>query len=295
MDNLTLKQLRYFEAIVAHGHFGRAAEACSVSQPAISVQIRELENSLGQILFERSARQIRLTSFGETFAPLARNILRAVDDLSDLARASGKSLVGKLRLGVIPTIGPYLLPKVLRGLNATFPEADISIRETQTETLIRDVQNGRLDAALVALPISEPTLAETPLFEEPFVLVRRTADRNKPVPTGRTLGQMRLLLLEEGHCFRDQALDFCSAGAARTNENMEASSLSTLVQMVACGLGVTLLPQMAVALETDGVDVSVVTFPRPRPTRKIGLIWRMNSPLSQQLSGVAECIKTAVS
>ena len=203
MDGLTLKQLRYFEAVARHGHFGRAAEASSVSQPAISVQIRELEESLGQVLFERGARQVRLTAFGETFAPRVRHILRAIDDLSDLARTSAERLVGKLRLGVIPTIGPYLLPQVLRGLARDFPEADLSIRETQTDTLIRDVQNGRLDAALLALPISEPGLVETRLFDEDFVLVRERSDADRPVPTGQSLSQMRLLLLEEGHCFRE--------------------------------------------------------------------------------------------
>ena len=294
MDGLTLKQLRYFEAVARHGHFGRAAEASSVSQPAISVQIRELEDSLGQVLFERGARQVRLTAFGETFAPRVRHILRAIDDLSDLARTSAERLVGKLRLGVIPTIGPYLLPQVLRGLARDFPEADLSIRETQTDTLIRDVQNGRLDAALLALPISEPGLVETRLFDEDFVLVRERSDADRPVPTGQSLSQMRLLLLEEGHCFRDQALDLCGPVSARNNDNMEASSLATLVQMVASGMGVTLLPEMAVDLETVGAKVNVARFPTPRPTRTIGLIWRANSPLTSQLGAVAECIEASV-
>ena len=291
MDGLTLKQLRYFEAVARHGHFGRAAEVSSVSQPAISVQIRELEDLLGQTLFDRSARQVRLTAFGETFAPHVRAILRGVDDLSDLARSAAGRLVGKLRLGVIPTIGPYLLPKLLDGLGRAFPDADLSIRETQTEPLIEDVRNGRLDAALLALPISEPGLVETPLFEERFVLVRDTSEAGNPVPTGQSLAQMRLLLLEEGHCFRDQALDFCGPVSARASDRMEASSLATLVQMVASGMGVTLLPEMAVPLETGSANVSVAQFPEPEPTRTIGLIWRANSPLTAQLGGVAACIE----
>ncbi|MEL7256240.1 MAG: LysR substrate-binding domain-containing protein [Pseudomonadota bacterium] len=293
MENFTLKQLRYFEAVALHAHFGRAATACSVSQPAISVQIKELEDALGQPLFERQARSVRLTSFGEVFADRAKDILRAVDDLSDLARSSGEELVGPLRIGIIPTIGPYLLPQVVTDLSAAFPQADLRIRETQTQSLIQDLKNGTLDAALLALPISETELVEMPLFSECFVLVRPKADADKPVPTGQSLAQMRLLLLEEGHCFRDQALDFCRMPLARPSETMDGSSLSTLVQMVATGLGVTLIPEMAVALETSATDVSTAKFPKPEPKRTIGLVWRARSPLEDHLKRVAQRIQIA--
>ena len=293
MENFTLKQLRYFEAVALHAHFGRAAAACSVSQPAISVQIKELEDALGQPLFERQARSVRLTSFGEVFADRAKDILRAVDDLSDLARSSGEDLVGPLRIGIIPTIGPYLLPQIVNDLSDSFPQADLRIRETQTQSLIQDLKNGNLDAALLALPISEPSLIELPLFSERFVLVRPISDAGKPVPTGQSLAQMRLLLLEEGHCFRDQALDFCSMSSARPSKTMDGSSLSTLVQMVATGLGVTLIPEMAVALETGATNVATAQFPQPEPKRTIGLVWRERSPLENHLKRVALRIQMA--
>ncbi|MDW3183429.1 MULTISPECIES: hydrogen peroxide-inducible genes activator [unclassified Roseobacter] len=294
MENFTIKQLRYFEAVALHGHFGRAAEASSISQPAISVQIKELEETLGQLLFERHARHIRLTSFGEEFAQRVRPILRSIDDLSDLARASHDGLVGKLRLGIIPTIGPYLLPRLVADLNGAYPRLDLRIRETQTENLIFDLLGGQLDVALVALPISEPGLTEVPLFDESFVLVRSLSDAEKPVPSGETLSRMRLLLLEEGHCFRDQALAFCGTPSNLPRESMEGSSLSTLVQMVASGLGVTLIPEMAVALETRSADVSVAHFKRPEPTRTIGMVWRKSTPLADQLTDLAGRVKQTV-
>ncbi|WP_300015113.1 hydrogen peroxide-inducible genes activator [uncultured Roseobacter sp.] len=294
MENFTIRQLRYFEAVALHGHFGRAAEACSISQPAISVQIKELEETLGQLLFERHARHIRLTSFGEEFAQRVRPILRSIDDLSDLARASQAGLIGKLRLGIIPTVGPYLLPRLVADLNVAYPRLDLRIRETQTENLIFDLLGGQLDVALVALPISEPGLTEVPLFNESFVLVRSLSDAEKPVPSSETLSKMRLLLLEEGHCFRDQALAFCGTPSNLPRESMEGSSLSTLVQMVASGLGVTLIPEMAVALETRSADVSVAHFKRPEPTRTIGMVWRKSTPLADQLTDLAGRVKQTV-
>jgi LysR family hydrogen peroxide-inducible transcriptional activator len=294
MNNLTIKQLRYFEAVANQQHFGRAAQVCNISQPAISVQIKELEESLGQTLFERRARQVCLTSFGEQFAIRVRPILRAVDDLSDLARASHEGLVGKLRLGVIPTIGPYLLPRIVAQMNTVYPQVDLHIRETQTHNLISDLLGGTLDLALVALPISEPELTELPLFEERFVLLRSASDAGKPIPDGFALSKMKLLLLEEGHCFRDQALSFCRMPSNGPKESMEGSSLSTLVQMVASGLGVTLIPQMAVALEARSTDVDVARFAKPEPTRTIGLVWRKASPMSARFEKIGNLVNTSM-
>lgn len=260
MNNITIRQLRYFEAVAAAGHFGRAAVACSISQPAISVQIKELEEHLGTTLFERSARVIRVTSFGRDFATRAREILQAVDDLSDLARASQEGLVGSLHLGIIPTIAPYLLPKIVKTLSICHSEIDLRIRESLTDRLIAELRDGRLDAAIVALPISEPGLVEVELFEEEFVLVRSNGERAQPVPTGEELCEMRLLLLEEGHCFRDQALAFCGMRPPLARDVMDGSSLSTLVQMVGSGIGVTLIPEMAVSVETRSAGVTVSRF-----------------------------------
>lgn len=287
MNSLTLKQLRYFEALARHGHFGHAAQACAISQPALSMQIKELEEALGAVLVERGPRRLRLTSFGEQAAERARDILRAVDELGDLARASGEQLVGRLRLGVIPTVAPYLLPKIVGALTEAHPALEVRVRETVTPRLIAELDEGRLDAALVALPVSEPSLTEVALFAENFVLVRPGADDGKPVPSAEMLREMRLLLLEEGHCFRDQALAFCKMRSAPPREVLDASSLSTLVQMVGAGIGVTLIPEMAVPVETRSASVSVARFPAPEPSRTIGMVWRRTSPLAGQLEQIA--------
>lgn len=291
MNNLTIKQLRYFEALVRHSHFGRAADACAISQPAMSVQIRELEESLGTDLFERGARQVRLTSFGEEFALRVREILRSVDELGDIARASQDRLTGRLRIGVIPTIAPYLLPTIVGNLTRQYEGLDIHVRETLTRKLIGEVAEGRLDTAIVALPISEPSLNEVALFTENFVLVRPGEDEGKPVPNAEKLREMRLLLLEEGHCFRDQALSFCNMHSQGPRELLDGSSLSTLVQMVGAGIGVTLIPEMAVAVETRSASVSVARFKNPQPSRTIGMIWRKTSPLGKQLKEIAEVVR----
>lgn len=291
MNNLTLRQLRYFEALARHGHFGRAAEACAVSQPALSLQIRDLEVSLGADLFERSPRQVRLTRLGEEFGLRVRDILRSVDELGDLARASQSWLSGRLRLGVIPTVAPYLLPGIVGSLNRLHPALDIHVRETLTAKLLRELTEGRLDAAIVALPVSEPALSEAPLFAEEFLLVRPAEDALKPVPNIEMLKEMRLLLLEEGHCFRDQALAFCNMATSLPREVLEGSSLSTLVQMVGAGIGVTFIPEMAATVETRSAAVSLSRFADPRPSRTIGMIWRRTSPLAGQLQHIADIVR----
>ena len=293
MANVTLKQLRYFEALARQGHFGRAAETCAITQPALSMQIRELEAELGAALFERGARAVRLTGLGVEFAERARDILRAVDELAELARAARDQLSGRLRLGVIPTIAPYLLPAIAAGLARDFPGLELHLRETVTPRLIRELGEGRLDAAVVALPVSEPALHEVALFAEEFVLVRPEADAGKPVPDRARLREMRLLLLEEGHCFRDQALSFCDIRSAHPREVMDGSSLATLVQMVGAGIGVTLIPEMAVPVETRSARVSISRFGAPRPSRTIGMVWRRTSPLARQLAQVAEVVRSA--
>ncbi len=291
MINFTLKQFRYFEALARHGHFGRAAETCAISQPALSMQIKELEAALGTDLFERGARQVRLTSFGEAFAVRVRDILRSVDELADIARAAQTQLVGRLRIGVIPTIAPYLLPTIIGNLMRLNADLDLQLRETITPKLLTELAEGRLDTAIVALPISEPSLTEVPLFSEDFVLIRPAEDEGKPVPSRERLREMRLLLLEEGHCFRDQALSFCNMSAAPPRELLDGSSLSTLVQMVSAGIGVTLIPEMAMAVETRSASVSVARFGDPKPQRMVGMVWRKTSPLAKQLLQVAELVR----
>src|SRR6201982_3689756 len=180
MINVTLRQLRYFDALVRHGHFGRAAEACAVSQPALSMQIKEMEESLGGVLLERNARQVALTRFGEELAERVRDILRSVDELGDFARASRDRLPRRLRLRMLPTLAPYLLPRIIGNLTRMHPELDIQVRETLTPRLIEELDAGRLDAAILALPVSEPSLTEVALFTECFLLVRPRKDEGTP-------------------------------------------------------------------------------------------------------------------
>jgi LysR family hydrogen peroxide-inducible transcriptional activator len=293
MADLTLKQLRYVEALARTGHFGRAADLCSISQPALSMQIREMEQTLGAALFERGPRQVRLTGLGEDVVRRVRDILRSVDELEDLARLSRDRIVGRLRLGVIPTIAPYLLPRIIGDLTEANPTLDIHIRETLTSRLLDELADGRLDTAIVALPVSEPSLTEVALFTEDFVLVRHGSDAAKPVPSRENLRAMRLLLLEEGHCFRDQALSFCAVSGSAPRELLDGSSLSTLVQMVGAGIGVTLIPEMAVAVETRSANVAIARFADPRPQRTIGMVWRKTNPLAPQLAKVAEIVRNA--
>lgn len=288
-----MRHLRYFEALARIGHFGRAAESCAISQPALSVQIRELEELLGVPLVERGGRRIRLTGLGEEFAERTRAILRSVDELADLGRAAHGPIAGRLRLGVIPTVAPYLLPDIIKTLATLYPGIDPRPREAITQRLIEDLTEAKLDAAIVALPISEPALKEIALFDEEFVLVRPLEDAGKPVPSSDRLHEMRLLLLEEGHCFRDQALSVCNIGASSVRDLMEGSSLSTLVQMVGAGIGVTLIPQMAVDTETRSASVCISSLAEPRPTRTIGMVWRKTNPLSAQFSTIAEIVREA--
>lgn len=291
MSNITLKQLRYFEALARLGHFGQAADACAVSQPALSVQIKELEMRLGGPLFLREPRRVQLTHLGIEMLERARAILHSVDELEDLARAAQSSLQGQLRIGIIPTIAPYLLPAILDPLTRAFPDADLHIRETMTPVLIQELSDGQLDTAILALPISEPWLSEHPLFDEDFVLVRPEGEATLPVPDPSDLQKMRLLLLEEGHCFRDQALAFCNIPASQRARTLDGTTLSTLVRMVEAGFGVTLIPEMAIASETRSAQVSTAHFTAPRPSRTIGMVWRKSSPLAGHFQGMAAIIR----
>jgi LysR family hydrogen peroxide-inducible transcriptional activator len=299
MTKITLKHLRYFDALARHRHFGRAAEASAISQPALSLQMKELEDILGAPLVERGARQIGLTSLGEEFAARGREVLRAVDELGSLARASTGPLAGRLRLGVIPTVAPYLLPQVMRELAARFPDLDLRPREAVTPKLLRDLAEGRLDLAMLALPASEPSLVEHALFEEEFLLVRHISADQLPIPPLVDLPAAPLLLLEEGHCFRDQAIAACKmprgVGGERAGEIMEGSSLSTLVQMVGAGIGVTLIPEMAAEVESRSAPVVLHRLPAPRPSRTIGLVWRRSNPLSERLADLAEGLRRGLS
>ncbi|MCT4609992.1 MAG: LysR substrate-binding domain-containing protein [Pelagimonas sp.] len=278
MENISLKQLRYFVALAEAQHFGRAADLCAISQPALSLQIKELETTLAVPLFERGTRSVRLTRLGQVLAKRAEDILNEVRDFADTARASKDDWQGDLRLGLIPTIAPYLLPKIALKLAQHFPQIDLAPIEAKTDKLVTRLQRGQLDLAIMALPVGAPGLTEFPLFEESFLLVRTAKDAGKPVPDVAKLGLMRLLLLEEGHCFRDQALSFCNLPTQTPQDLLEGSSLSTLVQMVSAGIGVTLLPEMARQVETASADVETLRFSDPQPKRQVGAVWRKTAP-----------------
>ncbi len=294
MTRITLKHLRYFDALARQRHFGRAAEVSAISQPALSLQMKALEDILGAPLVERGARQIGLTPLGEEFALRARDVLRAVDELGALARASSGPLAGRLRLGVIPTVAPYLLPRLMRVMSGSFPEIDLRPREAVTPKLLRDLHEGRLDLAILALPVGEPSLVEDALFDEEFLLVRHESAQALPVPLLVDLPAAPLLLLEEGHCLRDQAIAACKMPSGPSGEIMEGSSLSTLVQMVGAGIGVTLIPQMAAEVEGRSAPVVLHRLPEPRPKRTIGLVWRRSNPLSDRFAGFAAGLKAAM-
>ncbi|MEM9348835.1 MAG: LysR substrate-binding domain-containing protein [Pseudomonadota bacterium] len=281
MNDPTLRQLRYLDELAKHRHFGRAADACAISQPALSTQIKELEAGLGVSLVERTSRQVELTALGEEVVERARAILASIDELTDMARLARDNVGRGLRLGIIPTVAPYLLPAISSVL-AEGEGGGLRPREAKTQSLIDDLLSYRLDVAIAALPVSEPALEEVELFEEEFVLVRHESEAGDPIPSPRYLEEMRLLLLEEGHCLRDQALSVCDFGAGRTSEILEGSSLSTLVQMVGAGIGLTLIPEIALALEMRSSHVAVSRFTKDIPTRRVGMVWRRTHPRAEQ-------------
>jgi LysR family hydrogen peroxide-inducible transcriptional activator len=280
MANISFRQLRYFEALAQSLHFGRAAELCAVTQPALSMQIQELEKEIGVILIERTRAGAKLTPEGEEIARRVASILASVRDLADYARHSASVLTGRLRLGVIPTVAPYVLPKLLPALRAEHPDLDLHLRETQTQYLIEDLVAGRLDALLLALPVEHPEIETQVLFEDTFVLALPAARRLPPkaFATPEIFENDRLLLLEEGHCLRDQALSFCELKQVEHLNTFGTTSLSTIVQMVANGFGVTLLPRISLETETRRGNIQVLPFAPPEPHRTIGLAWRQSSP-----------------
>lgn len=291
----TLKQLRYFVALSESRHFGRAAAACHVSQPALSGQIRALETRLGARLVERTPQGASLTPLGREVAQRSRAILAAVGDLADLIHHSGKTLFGPLRLGVIPSVGPYLVPRLLPGLAARFPRLEVSLRESQTGQLMTELVAGQLDVALLALPPPAPDgMAATPLFEDPFVLLVHAGHPQAARACVRQedLVGERLLLLEEGHCLRDQALALCRRLGAEERQGFTATSLTTIVQMVAQGYGVTLLPSLCLDAELRGRnDLRPIAFVPPVPMRRLGLVWRPRSPRAADFAVLAETIR----
>jgi LysR family transcriptional regulator, hydrogen peroxide-inducible genes activator len=301
MGMITLRQLRYLAALAKHGHFGRAAEACSVTQPALSMQIRDLERTLGVAVVERRPGDVMLTDVGREIARRGEDILAASRDLVDFARHRSGLLTGRLTLGVIPSLAPYLLPRILPTLQSRFPELRLELLETQTKQLVEDIKSGALDVAMLALPLGEPDIETTALFEDLFLLAVPSDD---PRPESKCVAaadidQSRLILLEDGHCLRDQALAFCATAArdraaAAGGTAFGASSLNTVMQMVAGGYGVTLIPQIAADVERRDQRVKFLRLENPQPGRSIGMAFRRTSPRKADFAALGDVVKQSL-
>lgn len=269
---MTLQELRYLVALADTGHFGRAARATFVSQPTLSAAIKKLESELDLVLVERTRRRVSFTDLGRALVDQARVVLEEARRFTEMAAQSREPLAGDFRLGVIPTIGPYLLPHVVRSLRTRFPKLRLLLREVQTEVLLAELRSARLDAGLLSLPIAGDDLVRAPLYDEPFVLAlpRGHALAKKPRVRTDAIAELPLLLLDEGHCLRDQALEICGRVSLRTREEVAGASLETLRNMVAAGVGATLLPKLASEGRRDIETVRLV----PEPSRRVALVWR---------------------
>jgi LysR family hydrogen peroxide-inducible transcriptional activator len=292
---ITLKQLRYLSALAEHRHFGRAAEACAVSQPALSMQIRDMEKSLSAQLVERRPGEVVLTEIGREVVARGDQMLASARDIEDFARHSNAVLSGQLTLGVIPTLAPYVLPRVLPTLQERYPALQVELRETQTRVLIDELARGALDVVMLALPVSDADVETAPLFDDPFLLAVPATDprsmNGRIAP--RDIDRDRLILLEEGHCLRDQALAFCAGGSSRRGGSvgLGATSLATVMQMVANGYGVTLVPQIAVDVEVRDERVKLLRFAPPQPDRTVGLAWRRTSPRKVDFVALGQLVR----
>jgi LysR family hydrogen peroxide-inducible transcriptional activator len=288
---ITLRQLRYLTSLARHRHFGRAAADCAVTQPALSMQVRALEREIGTELVERRPGEIALTDTGLDVAQRAEQILTATRDLVDFARHRDV-LSGRLALGIIPTLAPYILPRVLPHLQAKYPQLRLEVRETQTKLLLDELTRGELDAVMLALPADGADMETLALFDDAFLLAVPAAD----VLSARyrvgveDVDQHRLILLEEGHCLRDQALAFCATSRRDQPAGLGATSLATVMQMVANGYGVTLLPEVAVDAEVRDKRVKLLRFSAPEPARTIGLAWRRTSPRRKDFQALGQII-----
>lgn len=293
---MNLRDLRYLVALAEHRHFGRAAEACFVSQPTLSTQIRKLEEELELSLVERAPRKVMLTPAGREIAERARRVLADVEQLREIARRSRDPEAGTVRLGLFPTIGPYLLPHVVPGIRKRFPRLELLLVEEKTDEILHRLRDGRLDAGVLALPLPghDEQLHIEPLFDEPFVLAVPEGHpfaKRATLPVSELVGQ-DLLLLEEGHCLREQALDVCHLSGANERSGFRATSLETLRQMVAANVGLTLLPTLAIKPPVSPAGhIHLLRFQGKAPHRRIALVWRRSSAMGGFLEKLAEVLR----
>ncbi|KAB7765187.1 DNA-binding transcriptional regulator OxyR [Xanthomonas maliensis] len=292
---MNLRDLKYLVALADHKHFGRAASACFVSQPTLSTQIKKLEEELGVPLVERAPRKVMLTPAGREAAMRARGIVAEVEQMKEAARRSQDPEAGTVRLGIFPTLAPYLLPHVVPRIRARFPRLELLLVEEKSDQLLHQLREGRLDAALLALPIQDEQLHAEFLFEEPFVLAVPEAHplAQRDSMTLDDLSDQRLLLLEDGHCLREQALDVCHLAGASEKSEFQATSLETLRQMVAANVGVTLLPLLAVKPPVArSENIRLIHFREDKqPNRRIAMVWRRSSAMTGFLEQLAQLFK----
>jgi LysR family hydrogen peroxide-inducible transcriptional activator len=291
---MNLRDLSYLVALAEHRHFGRAAEASFVSQPTLSTQIRKLEDELGVALVERTPRKVLLTETGREIARRARGVLSQVEEIKSIAQRTRDPESGTIRLGIFPTLGPYLLPHVIPHLRERFPRLELLLREEKTEQILSMLREGTLDAGILALPMHDDSLHIEFLFEEPFVLA---VPDNHPL-AGRQclkmddLADQNLLLLEDGHCLRDQALEVCHLAGAGEKTGFRATSLETLRQMVSANVGITLMPILAVKPPVaQSGNVRLIEFESPAPSRRIAMVWRKSSAMTPFFTALAEVIR----
>lgn len=294
---MTLQELKYLVALADHGHFGRAAESCFITQSTLSTQIKKLEEYLGVTLFDRSLKRVTPTPIGREILAAARSIVEDAERIRELAKHAQDPMARTVHFGVIPTLGPYFLPHALTLVHKKHPELRLLLREEMTPQIIKHLAEGKLDAALLALPVDDDGLRVEPLFHEPFfaaVPADHTLAEKKNIKVKELLKE-KLLLLDEGHCLRDQALDVCGL-RGDSREEVRATSLETLRQMVGMGLGLTLLPALAVDAAPRPGKKSVVTVPfaLPAPGRTIGLVWRKRAPFPETFERLIETLRASL-
>ncbi|MEQ1548972.1 MAG: hydrogen peroxide-inducible genes activator [Chakrabartia sp.] len=290
----TLKQLQYLVALSEHGHFGKAATACFVTQSTLSAGLRELESLIGVTLVERNRRTVRFTPLGERIADKARRVVREAEELGDMAKAAGKPLSGELRLGVIPTIAPFLLPRILPRLRKDWPDLKLYLREETSAAACESLAHGHVDCVLLALPYACGDIEVAPLFDDRLFVAYPGGENPPDVVASEMIDQSRLLLLEDGHCLKDHILSACNRPELRAEAKMLGTSLHTLVQMVDNGLGLTMLPEMALkAGILNGTKVESRPLEASNPTRSIALVWRRASPRGKEFNLLADVLRDA--
>ena len=292
----TLKQLQYLVALKDAGHFGRAAEACFVTQSTLSAGLRELETLIGVTLVERTRRVVRFTPLGDRIADKARRVLREAEELGDIARAAGRPLSGEMRMSVIPTIAPFMLPHILPRLRRDYPDLKLFLREEPSGPACEGLHNGRTDCVLLALPFACGDVASHPLFDDRLFVAYQPQDMPSDPPTipASLIDETRLLLLEDGHCLKDHALSACNRPELRAEATMLGTSLHTIVQMVDNGLGMTMLPEMALkAGILDHTNIIARPLEAENAVRRIALVWRRASPREKDFQLLAEALAEA--